>query len=448
MAIQALSTELDTCIIELLVADRQALTALCLVSRYYREISEPFLYRDITFGTSDDVGIKLLFLTLLQRKELAGHISTFTLVPSESRIQVPGHSNARDLSHEIWRDLGRIHQTIHDIGGPSMDPTFGLTWMNKITDAPPYYDGALATILCLATNVKQLRLQESRLGATIFSRDVLCFPWSSTHRTNPALPFSKLKDLWIAGSVHSYSGVSVPVLPQMETVHLQNCEIYSSGFLRASSDGAISSVHSLELVDVHMDPKYFENLVDSCLLRNMKRLVVRGNKYGGVDRLPVDYSFLQLGVKLRINMPHLKVFEWTRQAISIMRDHMQPFGSLRTWTKLTTLRLDYELFAGSTYHGIDVALENLASSQDLLPPNLEHLSITSIPRRDLDALCKRVVADAKAYPRALLFLTHLAATLKLKTFALDVDLEYYDLDDSTVDFLPVLASELSKVLMS
>jgi hypothetical protein len=77
MSLAALSTELDEHIVHQL---RQSdLHSISLTSKYYRALAEPQLYKEIRLCIQDNSGILWLFLILLDRKELAQHIQTFTL---------------------------------------------------------------------------------------------------------------------------------------------------------------------------------------------------------------------------------------------------------------------------------------------------------------------------------------------------------------------------------
>lgn len=72
MSLEVLPTEVDENIIRRL--SKPELDSLSRTSRYYRNLTEPFLYKDLTFSTHHDHKIKRLFLTILERKELAVHI--------------------------------------------------------------------------------------------------------------------------------------------------------------------------------------------------------------------------------------------------------------------------------------------------------------------------------------------------------------------------------------
>lgn len=77
MSFAVLATELDTRIISFL--DQSSLSKMSRVSRYYRRIAVPHLYKHIRFVNYNWVAIKWLSLVLAFQPALAMHIKSFTL---------------------------------------------------------------------------------------------------------------------------------------------------------------------------------------------------------------------------------------------------------------------------------------------------------------------------------------------------------------------------------
>jgi hypothetical protein len=82
-----LSTEIDENIAQRL--DKKDLSALLKTSRYHRTIAEPYLYGELTFSDQQHASISLLFNTILNRRELAGRIRSFTLTDKEHTNTFP-----------------------------------------------------------------------------------------------------------------------------------------------------------------------------------------------------------------------------------------------------------------------------------------------------------------------------------------------------------------------
>jgi hypothetical protein len=81
ISLNKLSTELDENIVRRLA--RPELDALSRTSKYYRSLTEPYLYRNLVFSKHQAYEIQCLFLTILGRNELAKHIRSFTFTKDE-----------------------------------------------------------------------------------------------------------------------------------------------------------------------------------------------------------------------------------------------------------------------------------------------------------------------------------------------------------------------------
>jgi hypothetical protein len=81
MSLSSLSTELDENIIARL--NKTALHNLSLTSKYYRALCEPHLCRELAFSHRDSYSINYLFLTVIERPELALHIRSVVIEVGE-----------------------------------------------------------------------------------------------------------------------------------------------------------------------------------------------------------------------------------------------------------------------------------------------------------------------------------------------------------------------------
>jgi hypothetical protein len=126
------------------------------ISKYYRDLVEPFLYMNLTFGADHHVRITTLFLTIIERPSLAEYIRSFTLTRQTSPPPSRGVTNTYYL--RFWKSITAVRELIEDVGD-GLNKELVLHWFGHIYVGKPSFDGALAVILCLATNLKHLNLE-------------------------------------------------------------------------------------------------------------------------------------------------------------------------------------------------------------------------------------------------------------------------------------------------
>jgi hypothetical protein len=82
MSLRSLPTELGLHVLEHLCPsqDRSALSALSSVSKYWRGANESILYRDLNFRAFENIQVKRLVLTLLDRRDFVEHTTSLYLV--------------------------------------------------------------------------------------------------------------------------------------------------------------------------------------------------------------------------------------------------------------------------------------------------------------------------------------------------------------------------------
>jgi hypothetical protein len=198
MSIAALLTELDSKIIEYLHAgnDRQAMNSFSRTSKYYHDLAEPFLYRGLKFRTCDELQIKHLLITLLDKPSLAKHISTFTLTAHRRPTDHAADSDRKTKSTatELRRRVHYIDETLSRFRGlPSKVSTTCLTNLLKcggtLNDLSSSIDGAIALILLMASNVTAIRLAVQMSDTLAITRKVLSL--QSLHSQGMEGPFQK-----------------------------------------------------------------------------------------------------------------------------------------------------------------------------------------------------------------------------------------------------------------
>ncbi|KAF2254635.1 hypothetical protein BU26DRAFT_559306 [Trematosphaeria pertusa] len=177
MPLQALSTELDAHIIEYLHDDSLGLEAMSRVSKYYRSLAEPVLYRDVEFAEWDYVRMTRLLMTLLDRRELAQHVKAFKIVARETdtydRVRLISGNDA--MAIDLWDYVDSIQTTIRDATRPEYcpEPSFAIGWFGKIFAQPTSIDGALALILAMTVNIETIRICRMHSGTLSHTYQVL-----------------------------------------------------------------------------------------------------------------------------------------------------------------------------------------------------------------------------------------------------------------------------------
>jgi hypothetical protein len=151
-----------------------SLNALSMTSKYYRTIAEPHLHKNIVFAPGDTYGILNLLFSLLNRRELAQHIRSFTMLKEdpdddESDADIdPKRSVVEALHSNVWMFVPKIKELIDEL---CVDETFAfaMRWLGNVIEGGISYDGALALILCLAHKIQHLSLAttEDRLYSTL-----------------------------------------------------------------------------------------------------------------------------------------------------------------------------------------------------------------------------------------------------------------------------------------
>jgi hypothetical protein len=101
MSFTALPTELDTRIISFM--DHCSLDNMSRTSKYYRQITESFLYRHLDFTDAKNGSIKRLGLALLARRPLARYNTSFAC----------NHARYRNVDPDLAKDEGFSSQMLN-----------------------------------------------------------------------------------------------------------------------------------------------------------------------------------------------------------------------------------------------------------------------------------------------------------------------------------------------
>lgn len=202
MSLQALSTELDVIIISHL--DKQDLSRMSRTSKHYRRISEPLLYGGICIGSDGHDRIKQLLITLISRKDLRKLIQYFYLYHADNHdlglprnhpsVCLPEAHNGDTLYDRLCAHVAEITETMDNVAQRYcvLSQSKNL-WLASIFRPYPLFDGALSLILCLAHNLKAIRLDMCTRVPLSKTRCVLQdINWHTAEVMTPEIPFQRL----------------------------------------------------------------------------------------------------------------------------------------------------------------------------------------------------------------------------------------------------------------
>lgn len=389
MSFTALSTELDTKIIEYMQPDRSALEAMSRVSKYYRGIAEPFLYRDLTFRAVHEIQIKRLLLTLLDRPELALFIRSFTLSDhlTYDSFDTGFYKALDNLAKRLLKYDTVIKNAIRTIPLPSSAAMhmFGsiFTRGGSIFRATPSLDGTIALLLCLASNVESIHLALAAPEYLDITREVLNGPWTNVKRDKPGQRplFVKLRHLQLQGDGSTNQpgmGLCIwGVTPKLVIKTLKVCGI-------GSIMGTPDALRTLELRDVDIGAPSVEHLVRTCTCPNLTRLVL--DKLRDRTHSWWQYDYSRLSAALIKHTHLLETLICTRLYYQVPRFSAlspRPPSSLRPLTKLHTLRVGIEILMKNSRKYEDFA------GEEILPKSLKHLGVVMDINRHVGDLLDR-----------------------------------------------------------
>jgi hypothetical protein len=438
MSLSALSTELDTKIVAYLTGDTSALSAFSQVSKYYRDIAEPYLYKDIALLDRDDHTMKQLFCILLARKQLARQISSISVQQSLFGI-VP--SNRERINTALWESADNILTTMNDFASLSRGYQEGASrrnaWFSGIFSTHlDSLDHILAVILCISPNLRSLDLQ---LGHQPFAytqtQSILYQPWIGADA-----PLGKVTALKLSG--HATDHQQRPLLPSMTSFELRHASmVISSGpvpifrplpLFEPSPMPTKSLLRRMILVSVaDFTPQVLEEMVDKLSLRNLQELVI--DKCGRV--LPgVSWDLDGLTRTLKEGTPNLESLRWTSQYVDTAEEYPR-FKCLNILDKLHTLHVDFDLLVPLD----DEYLDALADPHAVFPPHLHDLTLdgcnTNYLNRLIDKLHIHIEGADDQTEEINMAVTWLASKFPLKRLALSVSLD--SRDSVSAETLPV-----------
>jgi hypothetical protein len=127
MSFAVLSTEMDTRIISFL--DHRPLDNMSRTYKYYRQITEPFLYRHLDFEGLDHTAIMQLSVVLTNRRDLASYIKSFKLYDN---IKPNGVKTSESFSSQLLKSISDIQNIMVKVLRSDASPADQLQWLRAL----------------------------------------------------------------------------------------------------------------------------------------------------------------------------------------------------------------------------------------------------------------------------------------------------------------------------
>jgi hypothetical protein len=311
-------------------------------SRYHRTIAEPYLYGELTFSDQQHASISLLFNTILDRRELAGRIRSFTLANKE-------HTNTFPSTHSptsLWPRLAKVKLLLEEFvplssSSSSSPRLLAKRWLQQLLAYAPVIDGKVAMIICLAKEINDITLS-TRLLEMPITRIVIGWPW-----------------------------IEVDAIAEEDHLTPPTLEIYDSSTYLTQLYDPFTRHSSPPLTDATDNGK-----------KEREQAIQRRDTYRmkQMDDRNAPYPFHKLK-RLSIHDPKGLA---SYKSIHRCGYPRRLFYSFKSLCSLTTLNIDDELI-DLNYRSL---LIHILTSQ-VLPTSLQSLSITSICCVRLAQLCRK-----------------------------------------------------------
>jgi hypothetical protein len=397
---------------------------LSKVSKHYRALAEPYLYKNIVLKQYDEHGLMRLFFTLLARKDLALHILSLTLVPSP-RMQLSTEQENENLA-DLWKYTNAAQEVLTGLMFLAQESSTSLKsqlwWLRTILSGykNDTEDHFLAVVLCMAFDIENIDLhRDLEVNRDCKTRRVISTPWKGNNH-----PFKKPKSLTYSGK--SLTRDTIPLLPSMSS--LEDRQHYTTKIDRGSL-----FVQPLPLPASPLLRTLVFSCVENIVLRLFSEAIQSGSFYN-LENLVLDgcrkmfaitssRKLDELLVTLGTHTPNLKSLRWTNNKTKTpmtitKRDELKGLRKLsRFHTELAVL-----VYNG----GNDV--KSLPDLYDIFPESLEDLTIDRFRLPRIHSLIRRLhknighVEDLEKAVSTLLI--HLASSLApLKRLALYIACE-------------------------
>jgi hypothetical protein len=375
MSFAALPTELDTRIISFM--DHCSLDNMSRSSKYYRQITEPFLYRHLDFTDAKNGSIKRLGLALLARRPLARYITSFACNHDRYGNVDPDLAKDEGFSSQMLNRLPVVQKLIGELLGPGASAADQLGWLSSLISVESSVDRFIALILSFATNLDNLDYDLYALKVTARSLQTPSASTTSASSTTPRA-FSKLRHL----SIVSTNETTIPIAPTLETLKI--CESDCVTLTGPSGYHGALKLHTLDVKNSSLMWDKLLEVVRAGHLTEVAEIRLAGVSYKSALGLVIDQN--PLVEALAAHMPKLEHLEWD----CLDDDRQLTLTDLSGLTGVTTLRIELRLVS-TKLHFLDPE-----RSTALLPPNLHALNVSSMSLTDLDRALRKFSEGERA----------------------------------------------------
>jgi hypothetical protein len=370
---------------------REALGRMMQVSKSYRKIGEPILYKHVDFRDHEGIRIKLLLVTLIDRDDLRYSIRSLKLWHDHS-TQTPhglSHETAskiQDLSERIWSQTKAITDIFNQLLRPYPNTVeLKVKWLTNVLKSSPSFDAALALILCLATQITTIDIFVAAITPFSITHAVLRERnWYAPTTQGPDQPLQKLQSLRIKDNRDQDRNFGLFFLPQItkfEATYITGGLTIDFPFSLPDSPVALKS---LNLSHVTFDPKLLEQAITSQRFPCLETLKVCDVGSRNAPTIPnqywIRYDYNRLKKAMAAHLPKLHTFAWTCLFYHRSSGALKPFGDFSRFAKVSELELDYSLhIRDDEEHALQLQrLPQFPAFQDLLPTSLERLTLSAL----------------------------------------------------------------------
>lgn len=394
-SLATLPRELQDEIADNLTDDLKSLSSLSQVSRQFRAVAEPFLYKRIVLDRRFSFKRELLLCTLLDRNELALHIETMVVWNSFDYMKFRDEvwkTSARvgdmlkSRKHTIRSHVQRIQSIMrdpNDLGGNFVANFVAEIWCgHEMLHFES--DNVTALIMFMARNI-----QDVQLHRTGMSSKFLNIAWQDV----PERPFTRLRSVRLANLDLSVRH-KAPLLATMTTLELHDMNIQTNPFVLATQAPATPLLRTLVLRKVNqVTPKIIAQMLRCKWLVNLKVLVVdKCIDYETSHNTDPDYHLHVLYGAMLKHTPQLQHFEWNNECFGQYHPEAFDFVTLEGLSQIRTLLMPQTQLLGE----VSFDAQTISTIQRKIPKGVRSLIIEGY----------RVTADSPAYPYPLLPTTH------------------------------------------
>lgn len=421
MSISGIPTELDKHILSYLQHD--SLNAISKVSKYYRGIAEPYLYRNLKFDGQKDSRIRWLVLTLVARPDVAKNVKTLKVSYQHEDGVLVKH---KKLIAMLWNDLQNILSALENILKLVNPMNWQVEWTEALTGRKGLL-GCLAFLLCHTVNIESIDMDFCGAGyweSFFFALLRMIREKRTLERT---LSLSKLRDLRLKSIGVSY----LPFFPELQSLTIERD--YRTLTNCASSANAISKIHTLTLKETSTTAASLCQLLKQQQLRNLQSLRM-------FEAFANDTQGLGLLLQsLRDQCPKLESLEcFNRWRDLVTRD--MPVRGFQELHNLKILRIDMEMLVENN------GASGLPHPATALPPNLEVLHLSSIPRDEFISTVSTYLNNTSDRQTVVRYINCLVSAIPLRDISVSIMERFEDDDDHMT---PVrLSSDMKKYLNS